>query len=104
MVENEGCSTVKNGVYNCKTCGKVATSSGHLCNPVPHQNTVSCGYCGETESDARHVCAPKVSNFSYSCNTCGRVAVSDEEVCMPRKIPSGRSGSADKGGCCHGGC
>lgn len=89
-----------NESYSCKTCGKIATSRGHLCTPIQQEEKVVCGHCGDVESDLRHVCESKVSNFKFSCGTCGRVAVTETDLCSPVKIQSGKKKTAEKGCCC----
>jgi hypothetical protein len=83
-------------IYTCNTCGKVTTSKGHLCAPVPQEKTIVCEFCGAVETDSRHVCAPKVLKFKYFCGTCGRVAVNKSNVCAPRAISQVKAKTASK--------
>ena len=97
-------NTGETGTFSCKTCGKTAPESGHLCTPVVPEKAVVCDYCGDTASDPRHVCAPKVSALKYSCGSCGRVAVSKDDLCSAEKIPGVKEDAGESGGCCGGGC
>lgn len=83
-------------IYTCKTCGKVATAKGHLCDPVPPEKTVVCEYCGIVETDTRHVCVPKVLKLKYFCGNCGRVAVNKSMLCVPRTISQKKAKTTSK--------
>ena len=75
----------KNEKYTCKTCGKGATSTGHLCSPIPQEKAVVCSTCGKIDCNAKHVCHPEVIKFK--CDSCGRAAVSKDMLCSPVKMP-----------------
>ncbi|MEK6577121.1 MAG: hypothetical protein AABZ05_05935, partial [Nitrospirota bacterium] len=70
--------------YVCYTCGRVSTSSGHLCAPIVTDKALSCEYCGKVVSNPRHICKPKAIEIAYHCEMCGRTATKKEELCMPK--------------------
>ncbi|WP_028583552.1 hypothetical protein [Desulfogranum mediterraneum] len=70
--------------YSCNTCGAVAESPGHLCNPCG--DTESCSFCGAAEVDARHICRDKLSAMQFTCGGCGRVAMEAKNLCKPEPI------------------
>jgi uncharacterized Zn finger protein len=73
-------------MYSCKTCGKVTTDQGHLCDPKEIKRAYVCEYCGVTSSNPRHICKPKVAKIKYTCEACGRVAVDEGLLCRPKEI------------------
>ncbi len=70
--------------HTCTTCGAVADSPGHLCNPCDDET--SCSFCGAPEVDSKHVCSDKLSAMQYVCGGCGRVAVEEDNLCEPQPI------------------
>jgi len=73
-------------VYECKSCGKVTTRRGHLCNPVKFEPKVVCELCGLVADDARHVCVPMVTELKYQCGNCGRVSSRTGDLCRPAAL------------------
>lgn len=71
--------------HTCTTCGAVADSPGHLCNPCD-TSSGSCNYCGTPEVDTKHVCKDKLAAMQFVCGGCGRVAVEAGNVCKPLHI------------------
>lgn len=69
--------------YTCKTCGAIAETPGHLCNPYGDKST--CSFCGE-KNTASHVCKGKLAAMKYVCENCGRMATEKEHVCEPSEI------------------
>ncbi len=70
--------------YTCKTCGAVADSPGHLCNPC--DDKTKCSFCGAPAADARHVCKDKIAAMKFVCGGCGRVAMEAAHLCKPNPI------------------
>ena len=89
--QNDGLSSGKGKepimtAYECKTCGKVTTDKGHLCEPSEVGKIYTCEHCGKQVSNEKHVCKPLVMEFKFFCNDCGRSAVSEKDVCNPAPI------------------
>ena len=82
----------------CTSCGKVTTKKGHLCTPVPIQDSSLsvCEYCGTVASDPRHICFPKRVDLTYFCESCGRVATTRSLLCKPKAIPKPKPATAKK--------
>ena len=70
--------------YTCKSCGAIAESPGHLCNPCGDKE--KCSFCGAAEVDVKHVCKDKLAEMKYVCNGCGRVAIEETHLCSPAPI------------------
>jgi hypothetical protein len=70
----------------CKTCGKTAGESGHLCDPTELESAFVCEHCGQASTDPRHMCKPKLQKINFVCVACGRVAQFPSQLCNPRDI------------------
>lgn len=70
----------------CKTCGRTAGETGHLCDPVETGQSYVCQHCGEASKDPRHICKPKLEHINFVCIACGRVAELPSQLCNPRDI------------------
>ena len=55
--------------YTCKSCGAIADSPGHLCNPCGDKE--KCSFCGTAEVDPKHICKDKLAEMKYVCDGCG---------------------------------
>lgn len=88
--------TTSKKIYTCVTCGKVTTSKGHLCAPIPQEKTTICEFCGAVGTNLRHICAPKVIKFKFACSTCGRASVSKTNLCAPKAITQPKTATSKK--------
>ena len=70
--------------HTCKTCGAVADTPGHLCDPC--DDTAACSFCGKPETDAKHMCQDKLAEMQFVCGGCGRVAMEENHLCQPEAI------------------
>jgi predicted SprT family Zn-dependent metalloprotease len=72
--------------YTCKSCGKISSEEGHLCDPTSAGKLYTCGSCGEQARKKKHLCKPQAAKFEYFCGGCGRGAVSGDQLCDPHKM------------------
>jgi len=72
--------------YTCKSCGKISSVGGHLCDPTGAGELYSCGDCGQQAKKKKHLCKPQVAKFEFFCGSCGRGSVKEDEVCDPQPM------------------
>lgn len=47
--------------YTCKSCGKISSEGGHLCDPTDSGILYNCESCGQQAKKKKHLCKPKWS-------------------------------------------
>jgi|GEM_PF-339421 len=86
-------------IHTCKSCGKVAGDTGHLCDPVELKQAHVCDDCGQASTNPRHICKPKLRNVNFACVACGRVAEIPSKLCNPRDIEAMAKGDPRRNPC-----
>ncbi len=52
--------------YTCKTCGKISSEEGHLCDPTDAGKVYTCSSCGQ-QAKKKNTCAnPRWRNLNIS--------------------------------------
>jgi hypothetical protein len=71
------------GIYECTSCGVVASSKGDVCSP--QELSSKNEYCGEAPANIEAMCEPMCVSLEYECSSCGRPTADPELVCAPEK-------------------